>query len=303
MSVAVTGGNGFLGGHVLAALQRRGYDHVALIRSRAADAAIAPERQHIVDFSNPDSLRQSLRGVTMLLHLAGRVNGRVDDLRDANPNLMRKLVEASVAGGVKKIVYVSSAAAAFRHGPYGQSKWEAEEILKSSGIGYLIFRPTLMYGSRDNKNVATMEKVIHWLPVIPLLGNGASLIQPVYVEDVVAVLVQSLQTDLAHRVYALAGPAQISLKEMLLALADAMGKRPVMLPIPLEPLQVCVRAWATLFPRTRLPVKQILEMNQHRAFDIGPAQKDFDFSPRPFREGVRAMRSSETSGKTKPCGV
>ncbi len=278
--IVVTGATGFLGRHVLSSLQKRNFE-------------FTPWSRYRIDFSNVQEMEKALRSVDQVLHLAGQMNGRVEDLKESNALLTKRLVEASKKVGVRRIIFVSSAAAHLRKGPYGQSKWEAEEILKSSGIGYLIFRPALIYGPGDSKNVATMEKLVKHFPVLPLLGGGRFLIQPVYVDDVVSCLMAALQSAVVNQSYYLAGPSQISLKEMLETIAASWGKRVQLIPVPLKPVQILARAWSEIFPRTRLPVKQILELDQHSAFEIDAARKDFGFAPRTFKEGIAAMRSRE----------
>ncbi len=274
--IAVLGGSGFLGKHVVRALKERRVGFTLLDRR---------------ELRSPDEIRRALRGATQVLHLAGRINGSPQALKEANPGLMRRLTEAVKQSEVRRILYVSSAAAQFQKGPYGRSKGEAEEVLRASGIPHLIFRPTLLYGEGDTKNIATLEKVIQRSPWIPLLGGGIFLIQPLYVEDAVNALIQALESPLKNRVYNLAGPRQISLKEMIESVAETLGKRPRLISVPLKPVQVLAKSWSFFFPNTRLPVKQILELDQHRAFDIEDAKTDLGFRPRPFREGIRAMKA------------
>ncbi len=279
--IAVTGGSGFLGRHVLDFLRKNKIEHRSLLR---------PE----VNFKDLSSLEKALQGADQLLHMAAALNGSTDDLYEGNHLLIKRVVEAAQRAGVKKIIYVSSAAAYLKKGPYGQSKWRAEEILKSSGIPYLIFRPTLIYGPGDTKNVGMMERLVQRLPLLPLLGGGQFLIQPVYVKDLVEALVKALDSPVTNKTYYLSGPSQISLKDMLHIIAESLGKKVVLIPVPLKPVQACVRLYSTVFPRTRLPVKQILELDQHSAFDIQDAKNDFGFTPRNFKDGVRAMRRGES---------
>lgn len=276
--IAVTGSTGFLGKHVLQTLRERKINFSTLLRR---------------DLSNVERLAESLKGVEQILHLAGQINGSVKELEEANVELMKRLLLAARGRGIRRIIYVSSAAAQFRHGPYGQTKWEAEEILKASGIPCLIFRPTLLYGKGDTKNVATMDWLIRRFPYVPLLDGGNFLIQPLYVEDAVEVLMRALESSITDRVYHLAGPVQISLKEMIEVIAESLRKRIRFFSVPLKWAKSLVRVWAFLFPKTRLPVKQILELDRHRAFDIEDARRDFGFDPRPFKEGILAMRGSE----------
>lgn len=291
--IAVTGANGFLGRHMIQAFRERNISYVALVRRETQPTGIPRERCRVVDFRNAGELAKVLQGIPQVLHLAGRVNGSIEELQESNVNLMRRLVEAAKRTGVTRIVYLSSVAAQMKKRPYGISKWESEEILKHSGIPYVIFRGALIYGAGDTKNIALIEKMLKLLPVLPLLGGGRFLIQPVCVEDVVPVVVRALEGDRKNRTYNLAGPEQISLKEMIHLLARRLGKKPLLVPVPLKPVQAFTRFWSLLFPGTRLPVKQILELDQHHAFEIDEARNELGFNPRPFKEGVRAMTAGE----------
>jgi len=226
--IAVTGATGFLGRHMIRALSERNLPSVALVRKGTLPVGIRQEGYRLVDFRNVDELAKSLEGVHQVLHLAGRVNGPIEELQESNVSLMRRLVEAAKRARVTRIVFLSSVAAQTKKGPYGIAKWESEEILRSSGIPYVIFRAALIYGAGDTKNLALMEKMLKVLPVLPLLGGGRFMIQPVYVEDVVPVVVRALEGDRKNRIYHLAGPEQISLKEMIVG--DAIHAKDIKLP-------------------------------------------------------------------------
>ena len=292
--IAVTGASGFLGRHVLRSLEKKKISFVALVRSSGLAEGTEKNQVRRLDFKNPTEIDGALRGVEQVLHLAGRVNGPREDLEEANLHLTERLVEAARRAGVKRFLFVSSAAAYLKKGPYGQTKWKAEEFLKSSGIPFLIFRPTLIYGPGDTKNVAMIDRLVKRFPVLPLLGGGKFLIQPVYVDDIVTVLVRALESSFENRTYSLAGPSQIPLKEMIEIIAASSGRNVRFIPVPLKPVQWLVRLWVSIFPGTRFPVKQILELDRHSAFEIEEARRDLGFSPRPFREGVSGMRNSET---------
>lgn len=291
--IAVTGGSGFLGRHLLRALKEKHTPFLTLSRSALSLEEVSREKQHIINFASVPEIAKALRGATQILHLAGQINGPIQSLVEANPGLMGRVTEAAKQTGIRRIIYLSSVAALPRNGPYGQTKWEAEEILRSSNIPYIIFRPTMIYGAGDTKNVAWIEKMLKLFPVLPLLGGGKFMIQPVYVADVVCVVIRALEGDFVHRTYNLAGPSQISLKEMIEVISESLGRKPHFLPVPLKPVQTMVRLWSLLFPGTRLPVKQILELDRHLAFDIEPAREDLGFTPRTFHEGIRAMTTSE----------
>lgn len=294
--IAVTGASGFLGRHIVNAIKNKGWKHVALIRGgskRRERLETITNSILAVDFENTSSIASALKGCSAVVHVLGLINAPEDVLRHVNLEYTRRIADASLQEGIQKFIFISSVAAGMRHGPYGQTKFEAEQVLQRSGLPHFILRPAFIYGEGDQNNTALMLKVLKRFPVIPLLGGGNFKIQPIYVEDVVSVVLQALEKEVTNTIYNLAGPAQISLREILQILASQSGFRRYLLPIPLKPVQALMRVYGRLFPRTRLPVKQILELDRHEAFDISRTQQDFDFAPMTFLEGVRRMVQGE----------
>lgn len=292
MTIALTGATGFLGSHLLASFEEKGIRGRALIRSSS------PRKYRIkdfpveiceVDWKREDSLAQALGDCDILVHLAGLTNGAEGLLRQVNVEYTRKIVQAADKVGMKRIIFTSSVAALLMHGIYGETKREAEELIRGSGIPYVIFRPAFIYGEGDERNTGLMIRTLKRFPLVPLLGGGTFLLQPVYVDDVVSLLLQALHTSHLNQAYTVAGPKQIALREILVLLAENLGFKRVYIPIPLKPAQALVRIYTSLFKETRLPVKQVLELDKHEAFDISQTRRDFDFNPIEFREGVQRM--------------
>lgn len=290
--IAVTGATGFIGNHFLNALQERQIPATVLLRpesSREARLEHFPFKRVHVNFSDPSAIRLGLEGADILVHILGLINGSEKALDQSNIEVTRNLVQAARAAGIKKIIFISSAAAIHPRGPYGKTKARAEEFVKTSGIPYLIFRPAFIFGNGDENNTGMMIRTLKRFPVIPLLGGGGFMLQPVYIDDVISLLIQGLFFSRVNSTYTVAGPAQISLKQMLVTLTRYLKIRRLFIPVPLKPLQWILRTFAFLFRFTRIPVKQILELDKHEAFDISDTNRDFQFDPMPFDEGVQKM--------------
>ncbi len=272
--IVVAGGSGFVGSHFVSLLKASRRPYVCISRPLLGDS---------------QSLQKQLEGAHTLVHILGKTNGTDEALKQSNVEITKNLVKAAQAAGVKRLIYVSSVAAIRRHGLYGQTKFEAEEIIGASGIPYLIFRPAYIFGRGDRQNTEMMIRTLKQFPVIPLLGGGDFKLQPVYVEDVTRLLFQALDSSDLNKVYTVAGSRQISLKDMLLILSKELRVRRLLIPVPLKPVQMAVRVYASVVKNSKLPVKQILELNKHEAFDISETQRDFGFSPVTFQVGVQKM--------------
>jgi len=128
--------------------------------------------------------------------------------------------------GVRRFIYISTIAAKFRDQHryyYAQSKCQAEELVKSSGLRYTIVRPTIVIG----KGAAVLEGLsrLAGAPVIPMFGSGRALVQPVAIEDLIACLAEILEGDaFGNRTVEIGGPEVISMEELLVKIRRVQGK-------------------------------------------------------------------------------
>ncbi len=293
--IALTGATGFLGSAIAHRLKEKQLPFRCLVRKNSKKLdRIAGLSAPIIetDFTSAAALRSALDGCDLIIHCAGLINGSQSALRQANVESTQNLALAAADSEVKKFVLISSVAATMKHGPYGLSKAEGEDAVKKSGIPYLFFRPAWIFGPGDTTNSAMMIRTLKSFPLIPLLGGGTFKIQPVYVSDAVDLILQGVHFSRVNTAYTVAGGEQVSLKTILETFAGHLKLKRIFVPIPLKPLQAILRVYLALNPWTKLPVKQILELDKHEAFDISETRRDFNFNPMPFSEGAKRMFSS-----------
>lgn len=287
--IVLTGASGFLGACLAAALRQRQIDFICLVRRHSSVLETLGCKQERVDFDNLSTLQPFLNSSATLVHLLGLINGREEDLQQVNVAYARTLIHAAQKAGISKIIWISSVAALRRHGLYGETKYQGEQILIQSGLPYTILRPAYIFGAGDTKNTQLMINALKRFPMVPLLGGGDFKLQPVYVEDVVNLILQAIDKPAQNKCFNVAGENQISLKEMLQEFCTKLKVKRALLPIPLKPVQFLLRLFLKIFPYTELPIKQILELDKHEAFDIRETSRVFDFKPRTFQEGCRDM--------------
>jgi len=242
-----------------------------------------------VDYRSEDSVFEAIKDCDIVINNLGLINGSLEALREANIECVDCVVKAAVRANVRRFIQMSSVAAILRHGPYGVTKYEGEKIVRASGLPSIFIQPAYIYGSGDEEKTGLMMRIVKKFPVLPILGGGTYCIQPIFVEDVVSVVIQSLESPHLGESYVLAGASQISLRAMLELFAEVQGKRRAFISIPLKPVQTLIRVLSPLLKFTKIPVKQILELDKHSAFDISKTVRDFDFHPVPFEEGVKKI--------------
>jgi nucleoside-diphosphate-sugar epimerase len=152
----------------------------------------------------------------------------------------------------------------------------------------------MIYGTSRDRNMARLLRFLKRSPVVPLPGGGHGLQQPVNVDDLADAVLSCIERPASiHHVYNIAGPEPLTLRELVQEAARAVGRRLLIVPVPLRATIAAAR-W---LERTRLvPVgaEQLGRLAEDKAFDITPARRDLEYRPRPFSDGIdeeaRSMR-------------
>jgi nucleoside-diphosphate-sugar epimerase len=215
----ITGASGFVGRHLLQKLAGLEYEKIfCLSRSGqipAAGGKIQVLRGSLFDLS---SYERELTSVDCVIHLAA-VTGkaRPSEYFRVNTEGTRFLTGLCQKWGVPRLLYVSSIAVSFpdkRRYFYAQSKEQAEEVVRKSGLRFTILRPTAVLG-RGSPTWASLAKLAS-LPVIPVFGAGRTLVQPIAVDDLVGFLLTVLDSDFFHgETLELGGAEAISIEALL----------------------------------------------------------------------------------------
>ncbi|MBF0126435.1 MAG: NAD(P)H-binding protein, partial [Magnetococcales bacterium] len=146
------------------------------------------------DVADPRTVAAAMEGVRQVMHLVGiLVESGLETFHRVHVEGTRHVVEAAKKAGVSSLIGVS-ALGTRPHAPsrYHQTKWQAEESIRRSGLPYTLFRPSVIFGPLDDftNQLANMAR---FSPVVPILGRGTIRMQPVWVEDVVHCLARSLE--------------------------------------------------------------------------------------------------------------
>ncbi|MGJ3560234.1 NAD-dependent epimerase/dehydratase family protein [Streptomyces sp. INA 01156] len=163
MNLLLTGGTGFIGSRVAAAAHRHPDTHVRLLSRHALHTPTEAEAETVPgDLADPASLYGSCTGIDVLVHCASRVSGDPESLAAVNDRGTKALVEEAVRGGVRRILYVSTAAVHGRGPFHGVRPGEAPVVPASAtsraraaaerhvlDAGGLVLRPHLVYGEGD----------------------------------------------------------------------------------------------------------------------------------------------------------
>src|SRR6266404_2658695 len=199
MKVFVTGATGFVGQEILRGLCEAGHSIRFLAHNPGGNVArefasrygAEARPGNVLDVGSLDG---ALGGSDAVIHLVGIISEVGENIFENVHTLgSQNVLAAARRAGVRRFVHMSALGtrpdAVSR---YHKSKWAAEEAVRNAGVDYTIFRPSLIYGSKDHF-VNLFAKIIRWSPIIPVLGNPKAKFQPVPVEAVAASFVKSLR--------------------------------------------------------------------------------------------------------------
>jgi len=239
MKIAITGGTGFVGGHLARALAAEG--HQVIIIARGSDCRDKTIRQlrnatfHAVSTDDEEQLAAAFNGCDTVAHCAG-INREfgAQTYDRVHVRGTQSVVNAAKLAGVNKIVQVSFLRARPNCGSgYHESKFAAEEIVRASGLDYTIFKPGVIYGLGDHM-LDHLSHAFHTFPIFAFVGFREKLVAPLAVEDFVRVMQTAILEDrLSRQTVAVIGPERMPLTEAVRRVARAVGKHPLMFPLPL----------------------------------------------------------------------
>jgi uncharacterized protein YbjT (DUF2867 family) len=178
MTIAVTGGTGFVGEHLLRLALEAGYSIRALTRTpRAAEKGIAWIHGSL---DRPESLARLAEGAGAVIHIAGLISGSRAEFEAVNAGGTANMIEAAQSVGSRRFIHISSLAAREPDlSQYGWSKCEAERIVAASSLDWTIIRPPAVFGPGDRETLELFKMAKRGLVALPPRGRFSVI----HVED------------------------------------------------------------------------------------------------------------------------
>jgi uncharacterized protein YbjT (DUF2867 family) len=256
--IFITGGTGFVGSNIREALGDRPVRLLVrdLARYRNLESPTVELAQG--DVTQPESLRGVMNGCEAAIHLVAIIaeeggatfdgvirQGTVNVVAEAMRIGLRRLVHMSAMGAVNNPAY-----------PYMQAKWQSEQAVKTSGLPWTIFRPSVIFGPGDGF-INVLAKLVKTAPIVPVVGDGKSKFQPVSVKEVAQSFVRALdEPKTAGQLYELGGPEILTYEELLDTIAARLGKKKLKAHVPVGLMKPVVKLSKPLPKFLRPPVTE-----------------------------------------------
>jgi uncharacterized protein YbjT (DUF2867 family) len=278
-TIVVTGATGFTGEFVVSRLVELGLRPRCVVRPTrhrpASDRNGLP--LEVANLGDATSLARAFEGADTLINIPSLVTSPP-----------AAILEACRVAGVRRAVFVGSTAI-FTHlkAETKALRRDAEERIMSGGLDWTIIRPTMIYGTDRDRNMARLVRFLARFPAFPVFGSGRRLQQPVQVEDLARAIVSAALTPAASgRSYNVSGKAPLSFNEIIDTTARALGRRVWRVHLPLRPAYHAIRLYEGLSRKPRLRGEQVLRLDEDKVFPHDDAARDLGFAPRAFPEGI-----------------
>jgi NADH dehydrogenase len=278
MRVAVVGGTGFVGNYLVEALLDKGFRPALLVR---------PGSEHKVRRSEEcDIIRGDINAVGDIVSVLKYSDAAVFNIGILREDARRgvtfdalqfkgaaRFIEAANAAGTSRLLLMSANGVKENGTLYQDTKFRAEQYALASGIDVTIFRPSVIFGDpRGAMEFATQlnrDMVSTLLPAVGFFNamgphRGHLRMSPVHVKDVADAFVHALQdpSTVGEKIV-LAGPEDLTWREMLLRVAAAVGRDKWVMPMPIEVMKLAAffLDWLPAFPVTRDQLTMLAESN------------------------------------------
>ena len=292
MIVAVTGGTGFVGTAVVARLLEAGHEVRVLSRS-------VPDRlsNGLIHFPGNvvtgDGLDNLVHGVGVVINLVGIIREEgANTFEGVHHGGTVNIMLASSKAGVRRYLHMS--ALGTREGAvsaYHRSKWKGEEAVRASVLDWTIFRPSIIFGPSDsfiNMLVNTMRKT----PIMPVMGGGQNLMQPVSVGDVAASFTTAVESeDYSGKTYELGGPDIFTLKQILEIVAQIIEIKRQYINIPMWVPKFATRLAEVLGIKLPVTSDQLIMLEEDNIRTGGDPVEELGVEWTGFEEGIRSYLS------------
>jgi len=205
-----------------------------------------------------------------ILYQKGKIN-TFKNIHENFPNFLSRICKDQ---NVKQFIHLSALGVErAKDSQYAKSKINGEALIKSNFKEANILRPSVIYAVDDNFTTNFMT-LLSLSPIFPLYYNGSTLFRPIYVSDLIEIIYQVIVQNIKSLTIECIGSEEISLKEILKKLLKLIGKKRILLPIPLT-LAKASASFFQMFPKPLITLDQI-KLLKYPNIPSGSYKTNFD---------------------------
>ncbi len=290
MKIVIAGGRGFVGSHLVRRLISEGHNPTLILRKTPKPKASIPDEATVIVHDPTVPFDKPNLEADAIINLVGIIRefpSRGITFEKAHFEVTKNLVDLAERNNIGRFLQMS----ALGVGPdaktgYLRTKLKAEEYLKSSSLKWTIFRPSMIFGP-GGEAIRMFARMVRYLPVVPVIGNGQYRLQPVHVDDVCTAYVRALTDERSvGRTFEFGGPDILTFNRILDEIGKAIGRKivpKIHQPVGFMHFLAGLFGRCSLFPVTN---EQIIMLLEDSYTEDNSVYELFDFKPRPFGPGL-----------------
>jgi uncharacterized protein YbjT (DUF2867 family) len=286
--IFLIGGSGFIGSAVLSSLAEKGSKVRVLVRDKTISflnySLIDKFQGNILD---TDSLKKVMEGCKTLINCVGIIlETKAQTFQKMHVDAVKNLVDAAKVNGVEKIIHISALGTSDKPiSEYFKTKYEGEQIIKSSGLKYTILRPSLVFG-RGDKFFPVLKNLVK-LPITPVIGSGMNRFQPVFVGDLakcVNICHDNEKTD--NQTFEIGGPQVFTFIEMLDVVSQVLNKKYHRFHVPISLVKISASIFEKILKEPPITIDQLRMLKVDNITSTNAAKEFFKLDLLALKTGL-----------------
>jgi NADH dehydrogenase len=296
--ILVTGGTGFIGKALVRHLTEAGLSVRLLIRPSKKSPDLprgVPVEVAVSNLTDTRNIRSAMMNVDIVYHLAGvEWQGAHGSLMDVDILGTQTVSQVAAEIGVKRFFYIShlgaDRASAY---PVLKAKAIAEENIRRSGVSHTIIRSALVYGLNDHftSGLARILNAFPYFFLVPEEGN--TLLQPIWVEDLVTCMVWSLDNDLTiNQTYSVGGPEYLTFNHIVQSVMEQINLQRRIVHMSPPYLRAMTVLFESMFPGLPVSVYWLDYLATNRTCNLDVMSRVFNILPSRFDHTLDHLKAT-----------
>lgn len=299
MKVALFGSTGFVGSYIVKKLISEGFIPRVLVRKKSKFKITSVSEVIYGDIQDSNSVLETIKGTDAVIYNIGIIRQfpkKNLTFKELHFDGVNRCIEIAKSIGVKRFILMSANGVNPDGTAYQKTKWQADEVLKNSGLNWTIFRPSLIFGDpegqgrpefctqiRDDMLSLPIPAPLFYEGLLPINAGSFSM-SPIHVDNVSDFFVKAISQEVCYeKIYNLGGPESLTWKKIIHQIALASKKRTWKIPVPVFAVKIAAKMLDRFewFPVTRDQLTMLMEGNSvsdnyFNSFSITPRKFEKD---------------------------
>ncbi|HEX3606162.1 MAG TPA: complex I NDUFA9 subunit family protein [Candidatus Dormibacteraeota bacterium] len=281
--IAITGGTGFVGIHTSRALAAAGHELRLLARGTRSGPRPAGAEWVRADVVEATGLVEALQGCDAVVNLVAIIREKGEQtFARVNAQGTANVVRAATEAGVGHLVHISAIGVdPDPRYPYLASKWEGEQAVRSGRVPFTVLRPSLIFGPGDGF-FTMLAKLIRLNPVVPVVGDGRALLQPIAIGDLARIITLCIERGPDGRVHEVGGPEHLTYEQIIDVIKVETGRHRRNVHVPVGAMVPLATVMEKVLPNPPVTPGQLRMLERENVTRLDAVASQFGFEPIPL---------------------